>query len=54
MQQQKMGFTFVEVLASCPTNWKMSPERANQRVESELIPLFPLAVFKERQVADFE
>jgi len=54
MQQQKMGFTFVEVLSGCPTNWKMSPEGANERIESELIPFFPLGVFKERQVADFE
>jgi len=54
MQQKGMGFTFVEVLSSCPTNWKMSPEKANERLESELIPFFPLGVFKERQVADFE
>jgi len=46
------GFSFVEFLSSCPTNWKMSPEKANQRVQDEMIPYFPLGVYKERMVAD--
>ena len=46
------GFSFVEFLSSCPTNWKMSPEKANQRVQDEMIPYFPLGVYKERTVAD--
>jgi 2-oxoglutarate ferredoxin oxidoreductase subunit beta len=54
MQEQKMGFAFVEALSACPTNWKMTPEKANQRIETELIPFFPLGVFKERTVADVE
>lgn len=40
------GFGFVEVLSACPTNWKMSPERANRRVKEEMIPYFPLGIFK--------
>ncbi len=53
MQEKQMGFTFVEVLSSCPTNWKMNPEKANKRVDDELIPFFPLGVYKERETADF-
>ena len=40
------GFGFVEILSACPTNWKMSPERANKRVKEEMIPYFPLGIFK--------
>lgn len=40
------GFAFVEVLSSCPTNWGMSAQDANRRVTEEMIPYFPLGVFK--------
>ncbi len=41
------GFGFVEVLATCPTNWKLSPQKANERIAKEMIPGFPLGVFKD-------
>jgi 2-oxoglutarate ferredoxin oxidoreductase subunit beta len=47
MQMNNLGFSFVELLSSCPTNWGMSSLKANERVEKELIPHFPLGVFKE-------
>jgi 2-oxoglutarate ferredoxin oxidoreductase subunit beta len=40
------GFGFVEFLSACPTNWKMSPEQATVRVEEEMVPYFPVGVFK--------
>ena len=40
------GFAFVEFLSACPTNWKMSPEQANRRIQEEMIPYFQLGVFK--------
>ncbi len=52
MQKEGMGFSFVEVLSSCPTDWKMSPGDACKRVEEEMIPYFPLGVYKEREIAD--
>jgi 2-oxoglutarate ferredoxin oxidoreductase subunit beta len=52
MQKNDMGFTFVELLSSCPTNWGLNPMKANERVEKELIPYFPLGVFKERKGSD--
>jgi 2-oxoisovalerate ferredoxin oxidoreductase beta subunit len=42
------GFSLVEVLSSCPTGWKVSPEESIHWVEANLVPLFPLKVFKER------
>lgn len=49
-QINKRGFSIVEVLSTCPTNWGMSPEEAMERVRSEMIPYFPLGVFKDAAV----
>ncbi|SDN46988.1 2-oxoglutarate ferredoxin oxidoreductase subunit beta [Desulfonauticus submarinus] len=46
VQIDGLGFGFVEILAACPTNWKMNPLQANERVEKEMIPYFPLGEFK--------
>lgn len=45
------GFSFVEVLSSCPTNWGMNPLKANARVAEEMIPYFPLGIFKNENPA---
>ncbi len=52
-QIEKRGMGFVEVLSTCPTNWGMDPIAANKRIGEELIPYFPLGVFKERTGSDF-
>jgi 2-oxoglutarate ferredoxin oxidoreductase subunit beta len=48
-QVEGKGFAFIEALAACPTNWGMSPLAANERVGSEMIPYFPLGVFKNNE-----
>jgi len=53
MQIKEVGFSIVEVLSTCPTDWGMTPIDANARIESEMIPYFPLGVFKERKMGDF-
>jgi 2-oxoglutarate ferredoxin oxidoreductase subunit beta len=53
MQIEGMGFSFVEVLMSCPTNWGLSSLEANNRVGEEMIPYFPLGTLKERKMADY-
>ena len=45
-QVEKKGFSFVEVLAACPTNWGMTPIKANERVGTEMSDYFKLGVFK--------
>ena len=47
VQLNGLGFGFVEILSSCPTNWKMTPQQAHERVRTEMIPVFPLGVFKD-------
>ncbi|MBE7702462.1 MAG: 2-oxoglutarate oxidoreductase [Cyanobacteria bacterium SIG28] len=47
VQLNGLGFGFVEFLSSCPTNWKMTPQEAHERVRDEMIPIYPLGVFKD-------
>jgi 2-oxoglutarate ferredoxin oxidoreductase subunit beta len=45
-QQHHLGFSMVELLSSCPTNWKIDPPRALQFIEEQMIPYFPLGDYK--------
>lgn len=36
------GFSMVEVLSTCPTNWKMTPIHALEWLEDNMIPYYPL------------
>ncbi|HZJ84261.1 MAG TPA: thiamine pyrophosphate-dependent enzyme [Syntrophomonadaceae bacterium] len=45
-QQNKKGFSLVEILSTCPTNWGMSPLEALKRLENEMIPYYPLGEYK--------
>ncbi len=47
LQQQKAGFTFVEVLGTCPTNWGKTPIQAVDWLKENMIPYFPLGVYKD-------
>jgi 2-oxoisovalerate ferredoxin oxidoreductase beta subunit len=47
-QIEGRGFSLVEVLSTCPTGWKVSPEDAVHWVENHLFPLFPLKLYKDR------
>lgn len=47
VQEKGLGFGFVEILSSCPTNWHMTPEEAHERVKNEMMPVFPLGVYKD-------
>jgi 2-oxoglutarate ferredoxin oxidoreductase subunit beta len=42
------GFGMVEILAACPTNWRLSPVRCMERIQSEMIPYYPLGEFSSR------
>ena len=46
-QLNELGYSFVEFLATCPTNWKMTPEQAHERVRNEMVKTYPLGVFKD-------
>jgi 2-oxoglutarate ferredoxin oxidoreductase subunit beta len=46
-QIQKRGFTMIEILSQCPTDWAMQPLQALERVRKEMTPYFPLGIYKE-------
>ena len=46
-QIEGKGFSLVEVLSTCPTNWGMSPVEAIKRLQDEMIPYYPLGVYKD-------
>ena len=48
VQQMDIGLSFVEILATCPTNWRMDSLAANKRLTEEMIPAFPLGVYADR------
>ena len=52
MQIKGVGFSFVELLSTCPTNWGLSPTQSIKRLQDELIPYFPLGVLKEKETAE--
>ncbi len=47
-QMEGKGFSLIEVLSSCPTNWGMTPQAALNWVEEKMIPYYPLGVYKDR------
>lgn len=47
VQLKGLGLGFVEILSSCPTNWKMSPEQAHERVREQMMKTFVPGVYKD-------
>lgn len=46
-QIDKKGFSIIEVLSTCPTNWGLSPIEAIEWLEKNMIPYYPLGVYKD-------
>jgi 2-oxoisovalerate ferredoxin oxidoreductase beta subunit len=47
LQVDNKGFALVEVLAECPTHLKMTGPEASEWVREQMVPVFPLGVFKD-------
>ncbi|MBP1604110.1 MAG: 2-oxoglutarate synthase [Acidobacteria bacterium] len=47
LQAKGEGFTFVEVLSMCPTQWGVEPTESIEWLETRLMPEFPLGVFRD-------
>ncbi|HOT27084.1 MAG TPA: thiamine pyrophosphate-dependent enzyme [Candidatus Ozemobacteraceae bacterium] len=48
LQKDGKGFSFVEVLCICPTNWGKPPVEAHKWLAENMIPVFPLGTFKDK------
>ena len=51
-QIEGKGFSLVEVLSSCPTNWGMTPKDALKWIDDKMIPYYPLGVYKDRTATE--
>ncbi|MCL2100065.1 MAG: thiamine pyrophosphate-dependent enzyme [Oscillospiraceae bacterium] len=49
-QLEKKGFTIVEVLSNCPTYWGKTPAESLDWIRTDLIPYYPLGVYKDQGV----
>jgi 2-oxoglutarate ferredoxin oxidoreductase subunit beta len=45
-QARGMGFSMVELLSICPTNWGMTPQQSLTWLEERMLPFYPLGDFK--------
>jgi len=45
-QIKGLGYSLVEVLSQCPTDWHMTPQNATKWVEEKMMPYYPLGEFK--------
>ena len=47
-QIDKKGFSIVEVLSTCPTNWGLSPKETITWLRENMMPVYPLGVYKDK------
>ena len=51
-QIEGKGFSLVEVVSTCPTNWGMTPQNALKWLEENMLPYYPLGVYKDRSAKE--
>ena len=47
-QVEGKGFSLIEILSTCPTNWGLTPDKALKWMEDNMIPYYPLGVYKDK------
>ena len=47
-QVEGKGFSLIEVLSTCPTNWGLTPDKALTWLEENMLPYYPLGVYKDK------
>ena len=50
--KEERGFTFIEFVSTCPTNWGMEPMKAFEWAKENMLPFFKLGVFKDKSVEE--
>ncbi len=48
-QVRGLGFSMVELLSTCPTNWHMTPVDSTKWLEENMLPYYPLGDYKVNQ-----
>ena len=47
-QVEGKGFSLIEVVSTCPTNWGLTPQNALKWLEENMLPYYPLGVYKDK------
>lgn len=47
-QINNKGFSLIEVISACPTNWGKTPQQALEWIDEAMIPYYPLGVYKDK------
>ena len=47
-QLEGKGFSLIEVLSTCPTNWGLTPDKALEWLKDNMMPYYPLGVYKDK------
>lgn len=50
-QRDNKGFSLIEVLSPCPTNWKLTPVQSMKKIKDEIEKVFPVGVYVDRSAA---
>jgi 2-oxoglutarate/2-oxoacid ferredoxin oxidoreductase subunit beta len=48
-QKKGIGFSLIEVLSTCPTNWGIDPIESLEWMKNNMIPAYPLGVYKNKE-----
>lgn len=51
-QVKGLGYSIIEVVSSCPTNWGLEPNEALQWLRDNMLPYYPLGVFKDKYASE--
>ncbi len=47
-QSEGKGFSLIEVISACPTNWGLEPQAALEWLRENMLPYYPLGVYKDK------
>ncbi|WP_254660894.1 thiamine pyrophosphate-dependent enzyme [Bacillus sp. FJAT-27225] len=49
IQKKALGFSLVEVLSTCPTNWGLDPHESLDWIKEKMVPVYPLGIYKQAE-----
>lgn len=49
IQLKGLGFSLIELISPCPTNWGMTPKQAIEFIENDMLKVYPLGVFRDNE-----
>ncbi len=53
-QVEGKGFSLIEVVSTCPTNWGMTPQKALEWLKENMLAYYPLGVYKDKTAQEAE